>query len=474
MPRARITALVCILGVTLASCAAPINLAADVAAPSSTTTTTTVPPGSVPPPTTGVSTACRMTPPLPPETPPAPTDTGGAQPSSAELAQIQRIQSQTQQLRELPQASAPVQFIDTDQVNSTLDRYRTQRDRDNSQRIDPLAKQIGWVDEASTTEAEMQKLQQGLVLGFYIPSAQTLWVVQKDSTDLSPLQQATLSHEWVHALQDAAYDLRKRDDNVPQFDMDQSSAGSALAEGDATTFEDKWMQTYLTADQRREKTREELSIGTPGGAELGPLVGDLMMPYIQGPKFIKAVLSSSGSPPLSSVYDRPPKTTTEILHPDLYLAGFAAKDVALPDIGTAIGPGWTQTMGGTWGEYSSAMLVAGINGEPMPDPYLKQVSGWQGDCLGFWQNGDGRYGVVGTQWDDPASASAFADAVQRALTRAGATEGPGGFSVVDEDHLWKVTVDGSSTLVVFTNDEAAAAASSGLGRSTSAPGRIVV
>lgn len=445
-----------VLAVLAAACASPLTLVAEP--PPATAVPETAPPSTA----SGAGVSCEMTPPLPPEDTAAPTDTPGTLPTPAQAELFAAITQQVQQVRGLGGANVPIEMLAPDQVTATTDRFRTDRDKQSAAGLDPLAKQLGWVPEDSTLEAESKALQAGLVLGFYVPEAKKLWVVQRGE-QLSPMQQATVAHEWTHALQDANYDLTKIDAAVPTYDFDQGSAITAVEEGDAAHTEEEWSLQFQTPEQRRERQKEEASVDT-SGVKLGPLVADLLMPYQYGPAFISAVLADSGTPPLSQVYARLPKTTTEILHPELYAGGFQRTDIAVEDYGAKLGEGWEKRIAGTWGEFSTANILAGIPGLPSAAAELGYVKGWKGDCLGFWQKDSGRFGAITTKWADDATASRFATRVGAVLDKVSAQPAANGFRAVDAQHLWKVEVAGDTTTLLFTNDAGATSAGGGSAR----------
>lgn len=452
-----------VTALAVSACASPITLTADTQTPPPTTDQTS------PPTTTAVTAAkCDMMPPLPPEDETAPTDTPGVAPTPAQAQVFSTITQQTQQVRGLDGANVPIEMLAPEQVTATTERFRTERDKQSAAGLDPLAKQLGWVPESSTLEGESKALQAGLILGFYVPQAKKLWVVQR-SDELSPLQQATVAHEWTHALQDANYDLTKLDDAVPRYDFDRGSALTSVLEGDASHTEEEWSLEFQSPEQRRRRLEEESSVDT-GQIKMGPLLDDLLMPYQYGPAFISAVMPTGGTPPLSAVFADLPRTTTEILHPELYTNGFERTEIGVEDYGARLGDGWNQKMVGTWGEYSTANVLSGLAGVPgvRAGSELPNVEGWLGDCLGFWVKDTGRFGAISTKWDSAATAAKFADRVDTMLDKAGAQAAADGFRQVDPQHLWKIEQSADTTTLLFTNDAGAAAAagtSSGGGRS---------
>lgn len=457
MVRSRIAALGAVLATVLGACAAPLTLSAgpEPGVPGS-------PPSRPPSSAAPTAAVCEMSPPSDAPNEPPPADTPGTAPTPAQAQVFADVTAQVEKVRGLAGASVPIQMLAPDQVNPTIDRFRTEHDKESAAGLDPLAKQLGWVPEDSTLEAESKALQSGLVLGFYVPQAKKLWVVQRGE-QLSPLQQATVAHEWTHALQDANYDLVKIDEAVPRYDFDQSSAITAVEEGDASHTEEEWSQQFQTPEQRQERAKEEASVDV-SGVKLGPLVADLLMPYQYGPAFVSAVMPTSGTPPLTNVWRDMPTTTTEILHPDLYKDGFNRAEIGVEDYGARLGEGWEKKIAGTWGEYSTANAVAGIAGLPTAQAELPYVKGWLGDCLGFWRKDSGRFGAITTKWADADTAAKFGARVDAVLERVGAEPAANGFRAVDPQHLWKVEVVGDTTTLLFTNDAEATAAAGGSSR----------
>ena len=137
-----------------------------------------------------------------------------------------------------------------------------------------------------------------------------------------------MAHELVHALQDQYYNLQKNFDLVKD-QADLSLARKALIEGDAMAV----MLVYLL--EPLGLTMEDLpDMGTllQGSASLlrdqfqvytrAPLIlrQQLLFPYVHGLAFVKAALAHGGWPGLQRVYQHPPVSTQQIMHPEKYLA----------------------------------------------------------------------------------------------------------------------------------------------------------
>jgi len=69
------------------------------------------------------------------------------------------------------------------------------------------------------------------VLGLYDPETDQLYVIA-DRGEFGPLEESTLAHEYVHALQQQHFDIQSLGESA-EVDLDASVALSALVEGDA-------------------------------------------------------------------------------------------------------------------------------------------------------------------------------------------------------------------------------------------------
>src|SRR5213082_4205148 len=80
---------------------------------------------------------------------------------------------------------------------------------------------------------------------------------------------------------------------------------------------------------------------TPTLKSAPPFLKDaLIFPYISGLNFSAAVLKSNGWPALSGVFEKPPVSTQQILHPALYKSGKTPSTVLLPQFEKMLGKDW--------------------------------------------------------------------------------------------------------------------------------------
>src|SRR5664280_705402 len=139
------------------------------------------------------------------------------------------------------------------------------------------------------------------------------------------LEDTLLAHELTHALQDRRLDL------VPRLKALRDSSDGLLAleaflEGEATVVMMDALLTQLP-DEAKElvgaETLTTMMSGLAAGAtiECGEgvppfFVKEMLFPYVGGTAWIQAKKKIGGWPAVDAAYARPPRTTSEILHPN--------------------------------------------------------------------------------------------------------------------------------------------------------------
>lgn len=378
----------------------------------------------------------------------------------AEAVALAPITQAVTHIRCLPAVLIGPKFTTRAELSVILDETEDPDDVAELERVEPIAVLLGWIERGTNLHDEFRKLADALVLGFYDPRTKALYVVTADG-EVTSLVQETLAHEWVHALQDGKYGLEKLDDAVPDDDFDRSGALSAVLEGDATHYQEAFTAENFSPDKLRAAREEEFGMAATSGADIkpGPLLSDLMMPYMQGPGFIADVVGGEGFPPLEKLYGRLPITSTEILHPDLYKEGFRPEPTDSPDLGVKLGADWAGVVDGTWGEYSTANTISGFSGTAV-EQELSVVDGWHGDNLRLWRSGEQGVLALTTKWDTQSTQRGFLDRMHAALLRSG-TEGQDGFVHFPDDRACSVSGAARVSTLICTDSATAVAALGG-------------
>ena len=257
--------------------------------------------------------------------------------------------------------------------------------------------------------------------GYYDPKQRMFFIA-----DWLPqlVQKPVMAHELVHALQDQHYDLQKNFDLVKD-QADLSLARKALIEGDAMAV----MLLYLL--EPLGLSVEDLpDMGTllqSSAALLGeqfqvytraPLIlrQQLMFPYVHGLAFVKAALARGGWPALQRVYQHPPVSAQQVMHPEKYFAEppVLPSEVTLHIPDGVLSTSWQKLKRDVLGEFFLSVILQQF----LPEEEARQsAAGWRGDRYELFEQQDsGRLLLVCvTAWDTPAAATAFFQSYHKLL-----------------------------------------------------------
>ncbi len=122
-----------------------------------------------------------------------------------------------------------------------------------------------------------------------------------------------------------------------------------------------------------------------------------------GIKFIGALHQAGGMALVRRAIDHPPTTTSQLLHPEKYLAGELPTPVAFP----SPPPSWSVVTNGHVGELGIQAMFASC---PRPANERTQPggAGWRGDAYTIARLVGGRFALIWpTTWESYADATAF-------------------------------------------------------------------
>lgn len=246
--------------------------------------------------------------------------------------------------------------------------------------------------------------------GFYDPEAKEMVLLDDLGVEA---QEATLWHELVHALQDQHYDLKKLTKWSPDRG-DAVSAAQSFAEGDAMSAMMDVM--LLPRGQRALDVSEEIIAKSMAAIEALPEVRDvpsilkrsIVAPYTDGLSFTHALRREGDWNRVDHAWEKPPETTEQLLHPEKYRANEAAEPVPVPPPPPS-GPA-TVRYRDVLGEQTVRLVLE----EWVPlDTARKAASGWAGDRVALFADGDRRAVAIALRYDDETSARRALEAVAR-------------------------------------------------------------
>jgi hypothetical protein len=116
---------------------------------------------------------------------------------------------------------------------------------------------------------------------------------------------------------------------------------------------------------------------TPTLQKAPPFLKDtLIFPYIGGLSFSAAILKNRGWVALPGVFEKPPVSTQQILHPALYRSGKIPTPVALPRLEKLLGGNWSKLDENILGEYGWKEVLKQFLDE---DRAKMLAAAWDGD-----------------------------------------------------------------------------------------------
>jgi hypothetical protein len=252
------------------------------------------------------------------------------------------------------------------------------------------------------------------VLGLYDDEQNTFYIISDG--EFSLLDQLTVAHEYVHALQDQNLGLDTFTDEGQMTD-DELLAHMALVEGDASLA----MTEYLLA-RRAEISAEDWAdlLAESAGADeqalrdVPPIIRETFnFPYIYGLEFV-SVLREEGWPAVDNAFVDPPQSTEQILHPQKYLSPDEPQLLALPPLTETLGSGWRLLEAETLGEFQTGLYLVQQVDQETAD---LASQGWDGDQYAVYARDSTTVLAYTTVWDSSTDQQEFIAAYQHYATQ---------------------------------------------------------
>ncbi|HEX4003614.1 MAG TPA: hypothetical protein VHX36_13270 [Candidatus Acidoferrales bacterium] len=324
--------------------------------------------------------------PVPPSTP-APTQVAPA-PNPEFLQAADEVLQQMSQILHLPVLEPLKKSLRSkDQIRAYLISEEA-NDKDAAQRYaDRKALEaFGLIPKDFPLDSFMIQVLTDQVAGFYDPKAKEFYIA--DWIEPSE-QREVMSHELTHALEDQSFHIdpwikAARPNDDAEMARDAVSEGSAMAamvdyalRDDKVSVRDLPDITLLMRSSALDEMDKD-----PNLVKAPVYIRDgLLFPYLAGASFTQQFLKAhDGWPDLKLVFQNPPVSTQQIMHPDLYLKGVMPRKVVLPE--------WKGLVPADW-----KLLEENVMGELGLEEILKQFIGAQrADELSPAWTGD-RYAV---------------------------------------------------------------------------------
>jgi len=275
--------------------------------------------------------------------------------------------------------------------------------------VDPSVKNV---------EKQLLDLLDQQVLAFYDPDTHVYYSIKQPPKGMPQvpgmsMDEAVAVHELTHALQDQRFNIGPKDREL-RDDTDAGMALHAVIEGEATLVMLAKMTEPMNMTVEQIASNEMMldamsnasSAMASNSSDAPPyFVKSLSFPYIAGLKFVAAAYRKGGWKAVDAIYDSPPQSTREVMHPDEYFAGHRTTNAF--DDHPPLKLDSHLLAVDHLGEFHWNFLLGG-----------NSARGWKGDRITVAQNAFCNPTVlIETKWESPESAKAFRDAYSAFLAK---------------------------------------------------------
>ncbi|MBC7475422.1 MAG: hypothetical protein H7263_14120 [Candidatus Sericytochromatia bacterium] len=282
-----------------------------------------------------------------------------------------------------------------------------------------LLERLGLLKKGSNLKNIFINLYTQQIAGLYDNDAKELYIIE--NPEMGDLEfSIVISHELTHALQDQNFDIHKFLDSS-HSNSDMSLARSAVIEGEAMFAS----SLYVIKDVQTVGIKGlGALLNNPLGASLaaqnslkdvpGFLLEQMTFPYIKGNEFVTTLYKLKGGwTGFNSIYQYPPKSTSQIIHPEKYLTKQEPIKVLL-DEKIINDKGWKFIKKDTFGEF----FLQNYFLEYVDSQLANEASaGWAGDTSSLYQkeNSDNSILIYKSVWDTTKDAEQFFSAYVKTI-----------------------------------------------------------
>jgi hypothetical protein len=362
--------------------------------------------------------------PAPPPPPAAPRPTVRMTPAEAE-ALVREVSAKVEKIRGLKfKTPVSMKIISGAEARADFAAEISPAAATDARHTQDAFIQMGLVPPGTDLVRGYLDLAEKDVAGYYESGSRTFFLLDHVSADEA---KGVMAHELTHALEDQHYDLAAVK-KTAGGNSDHFTAITAVVEGSAMAV----MLAYLGREQGQEKATAQLEAIESKRAnrlKVAPSFTQrsLMLPYLLGFSFLL-----QGKPwefylgggvhaaDIDEAYVHPPYSTRQILHPEQYWVGRARyheQKLALPDLSSNLGPGWSKASEGSIGELGLAVLTGSRQSIELPWAMLparwtnEAAVGAVGDVYHHYVNGERKVTVLLTRWETELDANQFAKAL---------------------------------------------------------------
>jgi hypothetical protein len=225
------------------------------------------------------------------------------------------------------------------------------------------------------------------------------------------MQEFALVHELAHALADQHFNLGKyvkqskgADEDVARSSVLEGQASWAMTEyvlrpAGRSMVGNRMVAVAAAAASRVEAREYPVYSGAP------PYIKEsLLFPYTEGMLFQQAVVEKYGIDAFTMVFERPPVSTQQILHPEAYFEGRKPTNPALPKPGRL--RGFRKASEGQVGELDHCILLKQYFDQDRAD---ELAPSWRGARYELRENKKKDHAVLiyASEWESETRAAEF-------------------------------------------------------------------
>src|SRR5580704_5704434 len=248
---------------------------------------------------------------------------------------------------------------------------------------------LGLIPKGYPLEQKLVALLTEQIAGLYDPKQREFFIA--DWTQPAE-QRLIMAHELTHALQDQYFHVEKWEDEVKSNDDAQLARESVLEGSAMVAMIDYLLRNTGKSSKDIEDFDPSLLVGdvndSPELAQAPMVIQDeITFPYIPGAAFVQRALRMwNGWPDVHRLFENPPASTQQILHPDLYFRGVMPAPVDLAPLTKAVPRTWKKLDENVLGEFGVNAVLKQFLGKDRAD---ELASPWSGDRYAIYQRESG-------------------------------------------------------------------------------------
>lgn len=272
--------------------------------------------------------------------------------------------------------------------------FVVQEDKDDKDQAEKYAddktmEAFGLIPKGFPIESFMEDVLTDQIAGLYDPKGKEFYIADWIPVDE---QKEVMAHELTHALEDQSFHIDSwikaaRPNDDAELARDSVSEGSAMAAMVDYDLEDMHrsvrdlpdVSTLIQASAVGEMDKD------PKLSKAPIYIRDsLIFPYLAGVTFTQQFLKAhDGWQDLHLVFEHPPVSTQQIMHPDKYLDGVQPLPIKLPDWKAVAPSAWKLLEENVMGEFGVEEVLKQFLGE---DAAKLTSPGWTGDRYAVFED----------------------------------------------------------------------------------------